>query len=110
MAYAYAITISIESILIEYITTTFLFIIPILLSSLSITLAGMMLSLVALFLNKRKEFFRLFLKSWKVLIFAGFFLAVGIFTWYDSINRIGASKELLIAGPLEIVIIVILAR
>jgi drug/metabolite transporter (DMT)-like permease len=110
MAYTYAITISIESILIEYITTTFLQITPILLSAISITLAGMMLSLVALFLNERKEFFRLFLKSWKDLIFASFFLAVGIFTWYDSINRIGASKELLIAGPLEIVIIVILAR
>ncbi|HEY3525467.1 MAG TPA: EamA family transporter, partial [Nitrososphaeraceae archaeon] len=41
---------------------------------------------------------------------ASVFLAVGIFTWYDSINRIGASKEVLLAGPLEIVIIVILAR
>jgi drug/metabolite transporter (DMT)-like permease len=80
------------------------------LSAISITLAGMMLSLVALFLMKRKGIFRLFLKSWKTLIFASFFLAVGIFTWYDSINRIGASKELLIAGPLEIVIIVVLAR
>jgi drug/metabolite transporter (DMT)-like permease len=110
MAYIYAITISIESILIEYITTTFLQITPILLSAISITLAGSMLLLVALFLNKRKEIFRLFLKSWKDLIFASFFLAVGILAWYDSINRIGASKELLIAGPLEIVIIVILAR
>jgi drug/metabolite transporter (DMT)-like permease len=110
MAYTYAITISIESILIEFITTTFLQITPILLSAISITLAGMMLSLVALILNKRKEIFRLFLKSWKNLIFASFFLAVGTFTWYDSINRIGASKELLIAGPIEIIIIVILAR
>jgi drug/metabolite transporter (DMT)-like permease len=41
---------------------------------------------------------------------ASFFLAAGIFTWYDSINRIGASKEVLIAGPLEIVIIVVLAQ
>jgi drug/metabolite transporter (DMT)-like permease len=80
------------------------------LSAISITLAGMMLSLVALFFMKRKGIFRLFLKSWKTLIFASSFLAVGIFTWYDSINRIGASKELLIAGPLEIVIIVVLAR
>ena len=108
--YAYAITISIESILIEFLTTTFLQITPIMLSAISITLAGMMLSLVALFLMKRKGILRLFLKSWKTLIFASFFLAVGIFTWYDSINRIGASKELLIAGPLEIVIIVVLAR
>jgi len=41
---------------------------------------------------------------------ACFLLAIGIFTWYDSISRIGASKEALIAGPLEIVIIVVLAR
>ncbi len=99
IVFVYAITISIESILIEYLTTTFLQITPIMLSAIGITLAGMMLSLVSLFL-----------KSWKDLIFASFFLAVGIFTWYDSINRIGASKELLIAGPLEIVIIVVLAR
>ncbi|MGA7544116.1 MAG: DMT family transporter [Nitrososphaeraceae archaeon] len=110
IVFVYAITISIESILIEFLTTTFLQITPIMLSAISITLAGMMLSLVALFLMKRKGIFRLFLKSWKTLIFASFFLAVGIFTWYDSINRIGASKELLIAGPLEIVIIVVLAR
>ena len=110
IVFVYAITISIESILIEFLTTTFLQITPIMLSAISITLAGMMLSLVALFFMKRKGIFRLFLKSWKTLIFASFFLAVGIFTWYDSINRIGASKELLIAGPLEIVIIVVLAR
>src|ERR671919_2992777 len=110
IVFVYAITISIESILIEFLTTTFLQITPIMLSAISITLAGMMLSLLALFLMKRKGIFRLFLKSWKDLIFASFFLAVGIFTWYDSINRIGASKELLIADPLEIVIIVALAR
>jgi drug/metabolite transporter (DMT)-like permease len=59
---------------------------------------------------KRKEIATLLLKSWKNLSLASFFLAAGIFTWYDSINRIGASKEVLIAGPLEIVIIVVLAQ
>ena len=34
---------------------------------------------------------------------------MGIFTWYDSISRVGASKEVLLAGPLEIIFIVILA-
>jgi drug/metabolite transporter (DMT)-like permease len=110
VVFIYAITISIESILIEFITTTFPQITPLMLSAISITLAGLMLSLIALFLNERKAIFRLFRKSWKDLIFASFFLAIGIFTWYDSINRIGASKEMLIAGPLEIVIIVVLAR
>ena len=79
------------------------------LSAISITLAGIMLLLVALFLTKKKEMATLLLKSWRNLSLASFFLAAGIFTWNDSINRIGASKEVLIAGPLEIVIIVVLA-
>ena len=41
---------------------------------------------------------------------ASFLLAIGIFTWYDAISRIGASKEVVIAGPLEIVIVVVFAR
>src|SRR5215207_5090759 len=110
VVFIYAITISVESILIEFLTTTFLEITPIMLSAISITLAGIMLLLVAWFLMKRKEIATLLLKSGKNLFLASIFLAVGIFTWYDSINRIGASKEVLIAGPLEIVIIVILAR
>src|ERR687898_603131 len=110
VVFIYAITISIESILIEFLTTTFLEITPIMLSAISITLAGIMLLLVAWFLMKRKEIATLLLKSWKNLSLASFFLAAGIFTWYDSINRIGASKEVLIAGPLEIVIIVVLAQ
>src|SRR5215204_3028330 len=110
VVFIYAITISVESILIEFLTTTFLEITPIMLSAISITLAGIMLLLVAWFLMKRKEIATLLLKSWKNLSLASFFLAAGIFTWYDSINRIGASKEVLIAGPLEIVIIVVLAQ
>src|SRR5918995_1319704 len=110
VVFIYAITISVESIFIEFLTTTFLEITPIMLSAISITLAGIMLLLVAWFLMKRKEIATLLLKSWKNLSLASFFLAAGIFTWYDSINRIGASKEVLIAGPLEIVIIVVLAR
>ena len=110
VVFIYAITISVESILIEFLTTTFLEITPIMLSAISITLAGIMLLLVASFLMKRKEIATLLLKSWKNLSLASFFLAAGIFTWYDSINRIGASKEVLLAGPLEIVIIVVLAR
>lgn len=34
---------------------------------------------------------------------------MGIFTWYDSISRVGASKEVLLAEPLEVTFIVILA-
>jgi drug/metabolite transporter (DMT)-like permease len=79
-------------------------------SAISITLAGIMLLLTAAFLMKKKGIPELFSKSWKNLLLACFLLAVGVFTWYDSISRIGASKEILIAGPLEIVIIVVLAQ
>jgi drug/metabolite transporter (DMT)-like permease len=81
------------------------------LSATSITLAGIMLLIVAAFFFKRNKLIPiLFTKSWKILILASLSLSLGIFTWYDSINRIGASKEALIAGPIEIVIIVVLAR
>ena len=81
------------------------------LSAISITFAGILLLLVASYVFKRaKKIAFLFAKSWKNLILASLSLSFGIFTWYDSVNRIGASKEVLIAGPLEIVIIVLLAR
>lgn len=70
----------------------------------------MLMMVTILFLKKMEGIIILFSKSWKNLLLASLFLSIGIFTWYDSINRIGASKELLIAGPLEIVIIVLLAR
>ena len=111
IVFVYAFAISIESIIIEYLTTSFLQFSPIMLSATSITLAGIMLLIVAAFFFKRnKQIPILFTKSWKILILASSSLSLGIFTWYDSINRIGASKEALIAGPIEIVIIVVLAR
>lgn len=112
VVFVYAITISIESIVIEYLTThSSIHISPILLSAISITLGGIMLLVVTVIvLKKRDGITILFMRSWKNLLLASLFLSIGIFTWYDSINKIGASKELLIAGPLEIVIIVLLAR
>ena len=44
------------------------------------------------------------------LLYASLALAVGVSAWYDSVSRIGASKEVLLAGPLEVVLIVLLAR
>ena len=112
VVFVYAVTISIESIVIEYLTThSSIQISPILLSAISITLGGVMLTMVTVLVLKKKDGITiLFLRSSKNLLLASLFLSIGIFTWYDSINRIGASKELLIAGPLEIVIIVLLAR
>jgi len=37
------------------------------------------------------------------------FLAAAVFLWYDSVTRVGASKEGLLAGPLETVVVLILA-
>jgi drug/metabolite transporter (DMT)-like permease len=112
VVFVYAITISIESIVIEYLTThSSIQISPILLSAISITLGGIMLLVVTVIVLKKKDGITiLFMRSWKNLLLASLFLSIGIFAWYDSINKIGASKELLIAGPLEIVIIVLLAR
>lgn len=111
IVFVYAITISLESIIIEYLTTSFVHFSPIMLSAISITFAGILLLIVAVCVLKRaQKLLVLFSKSWKNVILSSLSLSFGIFTWYDSINKIGASKEVLIAGPLEIVIIVILAR
>jgi drug/metabolite transporter (DMT)-like permease len=113
VVFIYAITISIESIIIEYLTTStsFLRVSPIMLSAISIISAGAMLLMVAaIVFKKKKEITILFANSWKNLTLASLSLSLGIFTWYDSISRIGASKEVLIAGPVEVVIIVVLAR
>jgi drug/metabolite transporter (DMT)-like permease len=110
IVFVYAAAISVESIIIEFLTT-YIQISPILLSSTSITLAGILLLFSAAFIFRKKiRIIAHFAESYRFLIPASLSLAIGIFTWYDSINRIGASKESLIAGPLEIVVIVLLAR
>lgn len=107
----YALALSLESVIIEYLTIYYVRISPIVLSSLSITLSGLMLLSVACIVTKTyADIIKIFAKSWKSLLMASLSLSLGIFTWYDSINRIGASKEALIAGPIEIILIIILAR
>ncbi len=107
----YALALSLESVTIEYLTIYYVRISPIVLSSLSITLSGLMLLSVACIVTKTyTDIIKIFTKSWKALLMASLSLSLGIFTWYDSINRIGASKEALIAGPVEIILIIILAR
>ncbi|HXT82773.1 MAG TPA: EamA family transporter [Verrucomicrobiae bacterium] len=110
IVFVYAIALSVESVIIEYLTTYSHFS-SIILSAVSITLAGIMLLLTAIFIFKKyKDTIILFTKSWNILILASSSLSLGIFMWYDSIDRIGASKEALIAGPMEIILIVVLAR
>ena len=107
----YALALSLESVIIEYLTIYFVKISPIVLSSLSITLSGIMLLTTAyVTIRNYKDLLKIFTKSWKYLLLASLSLSLGIFGWYDSINRIGASKEALIAGPIEIILIIILAR
>ncbi|HET6589461.1 MAG: EamA family transporter [Candidatus Nitrosocosmicus sp.] len=111
IVFVYALALSLESVIIEYLTIYFARISPIVLSSTSITLSGLMLIVVACIVTKTyKDIVKLFTKSWKPLLMASLSLSLGIFMWYDAINRIGASKEALIAGPIEIILIVILAR
>ncbi|HJT48282.1 MAG TPA: EamA family transporter [Nitrososphaeraceae archaeon] len=111
VVFVYAITISLESIIVEYLTASSLIgISPIVLSAISITLAGVMLLVVAYVLKGKGRISILFIKSWKNLVMASLLSSFGILTLYDSINRIGASKEVLLAGPLNIVIVVLLAQ
>ena len=48
--------------------------------------------------------------NYRQLFPATIFLSIGIFTWYDAASRIGASKDGLIAGALEITIVLFLAH
>jgi drug/metabolite transporter (DMT)-like permease len=111
--FVYAIIISVESIFIEFLTN-FLHLPPVLLSAISITLAGLLLLLIKYFIIDNKHTIKqkatVFSISKMNLLYASLALAVGVATWYDSVSRIGASKEVLLAGPLEVVLIVLLAR
>jgi drug/metabolite transporter (DMT)-like permease len=117
VVFVYATTISVESILIEFLVTL-LNIPPILIAALSITLGGILLLLVKRLVIDRisgkrsfeKKAKRVFCILNRNLLYASLSLSIGIFTWYDSIATIGASKEVLLAGPLEVTLIVILAR
>jgi drug/metabolite transporter (DMT)-like permease len=100
-----AILLSFESIIVEFLTD-----IPgissLLVGGISIPIAGAILLLARMFfLNKNITVF----KSWKLLLSASAFLATAVFLWYDSVTRVGASKEGLLAGPLETVVVLILA-
>lgn len=72
---------------------------------ISIPIAGAILLLArTVFLNKKMTVF----KSWKLLLSGSIFLAAAVFLWYDSVTRVGASKEGLLAGPLETVVVLTL--
>jgi drug/metabolite transporter (DMT)-like permease len=76
-----------------------------LVASIGIPLAGMILLFISTVLSKKITVF----KSWKLLLVASVLLAAAVFLWYDSVTRVGASKEGLLAGPLETIVVLILA-
>lgn len=106
IVFLFAIILSFESILIEYLTLL-LGISPLSISAFSIAISGILLLTILNFVKKRKI---PLLHSFKDFIPASLFLSVGIFTWYDAVSRVGASKESLLAGPIEIITVLLLAR
>lgn len=107
IVFLFAVLLSCESILIEYLTLL-LGISPLAISAFSIAISGILLLLILNFVNNRQT--SIVYSSIKDFIPVSIFLSAGIFTWYDAVSRVGASKESLLAGPIEIIAVLFLAR
>jgi len=107
VVFLHAATLSIESIVIEALTTELHFG-PLVIAANSIPIAGAILLLIT-FAFQQERAFAVF-SAWKYLLPGSILLAAGVFMWYDSVGRVGASKEGLLAGPLETIVILLLAR
>lgn len=105
--FVHAALLSIESIAIELLTTH-MGLSPLVIAGSSIMIAGAALLAISATTEKQKTI--AIFRSWKYLIPASVFVAIGVYFWYDSVTNVGASKEGLLAGPLEVVVILILAR
>ncbi|MDQ3835574.1 MAG: DMT family transporter [Thermoproteota archaeon] len=105
VALANAFVLSVETIFVESLTAV-LQISPLTIAASSIPLAGaMLLSIVALIIKDKITVFG----SWRHLLPGSASMALGIITWYDSVSRIGASKEATVTGPLEATVVLFLA-
>jgi drug/metabolite transporter (DMT)-like permease len=105
IVFVQAIILSFESIIVEFLTEI-PGISPLIVAGISIPIAGgVLLFVVHVFSDNKITVF----KSWKLLLSGSIFLAAAVFLWYDSVTRVGATKEGLLAGPLEAVIVVVLA-
>lgn len=102
----HAALLSTESVAVELLTNE-LGLSPLVIAATSSTVAGGVLLLI----NTMKQSAQAFLifKSWKFLIPGSILVAAGLFTLFDSISAVGASKVGLLAGPLETVVIMFLA-
>jgi drug/metabolite transporter (DMT)-like permease len=104
IVFVQAVTLSFESIMVELLTEVH-GISSLLVAGISIPFAGATLLLISTVVSKKITVFN----SWKLLLVGSTFLSAAVFLWYDSVTRVGASKEGLLAGPLETVIVLILA-
>jgi drug/metabolite transporter (DMT)-like permease len=98
---------SMESIAIEALTTE-LQLGPLVIAANSIPIAGAVLLLIMVAFPQERGF--AVFSAWKYLLPGSILLAAGVFLWYDSVGMVGASKEGLLAGPLETIVILLLAR
>jgi drug/metabolite transporter (DMT)-like permease len=119
IVFAHAILLSFESIFAEFIQNS-LQVSVITITSISLPISGGILLLIH-FTSKRNNrndnniiilniFKNYICNNYRHLFPASTFLSIGIFTWYDAASRIGASKDGLIAGALEITIVLFLAH
>src|SRR5215210_171982 len=123
IVFAHAILLSFESIFAEFIQNS-LQVSVITIISISLPISGGILLFIHFTLkrnNNRNDndnnnnnniyiFKNSIFKNYRQLFPAAIFLSMGIFTWYDAASRIGASKDGLIAGALEITIVLFLAH
>jgi drug/metabolite transporter (DMT)-like permease len=108
VVFLHAVLLSTESIMIEVLTTQ-LQLRPLVVAASSISMAGAVLLVITFHFERKKKFYLVF-QSWKYLVPGSLLIAGGVFAWYDSVDRVGASKEGLVAGPLETVAVLFLAR
>ncbi|MGI0037485.1 MAG: EamA family transporter, partial [Nitrososphaera sp.] len=97
---------SVESIVIELLTTR-LGLSPLVIAGNSILIAGAALLAISATTDKRQTIS--IFRAWKLLVPASVLVALGVYFWYDSVTYVGASKEGLLSGPLEVVVILVLA-
>lgn len=107
VVFVHAALLSIESIAVEIMTVQ-LQLDPLVITANSIPLAGAVMFLIVFGTEKKKSV--AVFQSWKYLLPGSILLAAGVFAWYDSVGRVGASKEGLLSGPLETIVILFLAR
>lgn len=107
VVFVHAALLSIESIAVE-IMTVHMQLDPLVITANSIPLAGAAMFLIV-FASEKKKSLEVF-QSWKYLLPGSILMAAGAYAWYDAVGRVGASKEGLLSGPLETIVILFLAR